>query len=248
LKNHSSDPQIYWTILELAPLDFLDWRDALDTSTIEKSDGLRSLIRYSLEALTLVVKGYERILSYFDEIIVEKDVFLDPEVHDSLLTDDESFSRSKRYFWAITTLKEINHTIMDNIQEIENLLAVRSPMDSAAESSEGKSRIDLEKEKNRLNENRRQMRVIRDRLKMISANLSRKLGEVTELRNGVSNAPQSSKSQLMNSKLFNASSVMESRAATRLGQNVMLLTFISIAFLPFSFCMVRVGPILVFQY
>jgi hypothetical protein len=41
---------------------------------------------------------------------------------------------------------------------------------------------------------------------------------------------------------------MESRAATRLGQNVMLLTFISIAFLPFSFCMVRVGPILVFQY
>jgi len=249
LRNRSSDPQIYWTILELAPLGFLDEREALDAITINKSDGLRSLIRYSLEALALVVKGYERILSYFDEIIVEKDVFLDPEVHDSLLTDDESFSRSKRYFWAITTLKEINHTVIDNIQEIENLLAVKSPMDRAAESSEGEPRIDLEREKIRLNQNRRQMRVIQDRLKMISVNLSRKLGEVTELRNGVSNARKSSKHiRLMKSKLFNASSVMESRAATRLGQNVMLLTFISIAFLPFSFCMVRVGPIVVFQY
>jgi hypothetical protein len=74
LRNHSSDPQIYWTILELAPLDFLDQREALDPITIKKSDGLRSVIRYSLEALALVVEGYERILSYFDEIIVEKDV------------------------------------------------------------------------------------------------------------------------------------------------------------------------------
>jgi hypothetical protein len=116
--------------------------------TIEKSDGLTSLIRYSLEALALVVKGYERILSYFDEIIVEKDVFLDPEAHDSLLTDDEPFSRSKRYFWAITTPKEINYTVIDNIQEIENLLGVRSPMDSATESSAGEPRMDLEREQN----------------------------------------------------------------------------------------------------
>lgn len=173
MRNHSSDPQIYWTILELAPLDFLGQREALDAITIGKSDGLRSLIRYSLEALALVVKGYERILSYFNEIIVEKDIFLDPEVHDSLLSDDESFSRSKRYFWAITTLKEINHTVIDNIQEIENLLAVKSPMDRAAEPSEGEPRIDLQREKIRLNENRRQMRLIQDRLKVISANLGR---------------------------------------------------------------------------
>jgi hypothetical protein len=89
--------------------------------------------------------------------------------------------------------QEINYTVIDNIQEIENLLGVRSPMDSATESSAGEPRMDLEREQNRLNEYRRQMRVIRDRLKMISANLSRKLGEVTELRNGVSNARKSSK-------------------------------------------------------
>jgi hypothetical protein len=38
-------------------------------------------------------------------------------------------------------------------------------------------------------------------------------------------------------RLFNASGVMESRASTRLGENVKLLTFVSIFFLLLSFCM-----------
>ncbi|KAF7868463.1 hypothetical protein EAF04_004994 [Stromatinia cepivora] len=37
--------------------------------------------------------------------------------------------------------------------------------------------------------------------------------------------------------LFNASAVMETRASTRLNQNLRLLTFVSIFFLPLSFCM-----------
>ena len=40
------------------------------------------------------------------------------------------------------------------------------------------------------------------------------------------------------SQLFNASAVIESRASTRLGENVKLLTFVSIFFLPLSFCTV----------
>ena len=39
-------------------------------------------------------------------------------------------------------------------------------------------------------------------------------------------------------QLFNASAVIESRASTRLGENVKLLTFVSIFFLPLSFCTV----------
>lgn len=37
-------------------------------------------------------------------------------------------------------------------------------------------------------------------------------------------------------QLFNASAVIESRAATELGENVKLLTYISIVYLPLSFC------------
>lgn len=40
------------------------------------------------------------------------------------------------------------------------------------------------------------------------------------------------------SQLFNASAVIESRASTRLGENVKLLAFVSIFFLPLSFCTV----------
>ena len=40
-------------------------------------------------------------------------------------------------------------------------------------------------------------------------------------------------------QLFSASSVQESKAATRLGENVRLLTYVSIFYLPLSFCSVR---------
>lgn len=42
-------------------------------------------------------------------------------------------------------------------------------------------------------------------------------------------------------QLFNASAVIESRASTRLGENVKLLTFVSIFFLPLSFTTVSLS-------
>jgi hypothetical protein len=39
-------------------------------------------------------------------------------------------------------------------------------------------------------------------------------------------------------KLFNASALMETRSSTRLGQNVQLLTYVSIFYLPLAFCAV----------
>lgn len=40
------------------------------------------------------------------------------------------------------------------------------------------------------------------------------------------------------SQLFNASAVVESRLSTRLSQNVRLLTYVSIFYLPLAFCAV----------
>jgi hypothetical protein len=44
---------------------------------------------------------------------------LDPDYHDSLLSDNENFSRSKTYFWAINTLREIEESISENIKQVE---------------------------------------------------------------------------------------------------------------------------------
>jgi hypothetical protein len=42
-------------------------------------------------------------------------------------------------------------------------------------------------------------------------------------------------------QLFNASSVVESRASTRLGENVKLLTYVSIFYIPLAFIAVRLA-------
>uniref|UniRef100_A0A8H7K1S0 Uncharacterized protein n=1 Tax=Bionectria ochroleuca TaxID=29856 RepID=A0A8H7K1S0_BIOOC len=44
------------------------------------------------------------------------------------------------------------------------------------------------------------------------------------------------KVQALRDGLFNASALMESRSSTKLGQNVQLLTYVSIFYLPLAFC------------
>jgi hypothetical protein len=43
----------------------------------------------------------------------------DPDAHDSLLFDDDSFSRSRKYFWAINYLAELDTSISGNIVELD---------------------------------------------------------------------------------------------------------------------------------
>src|SRR4051812_45042400 len=70
-----------------------------------------------------------------------------------------------------------------------------------------------------------------------SENLSHELGRADTLP--AKQVFTTIKPMLMRSmQLFSASGVMESRASTRLNENIKLLTFVSIFFLPLSFCMV----------
>ena len=49
---------------------------------------------------------------------------MNPEYHDSLLSDDKTFSRSKRYFWAIEFLEEAGNSISDNIYQAKRFMEV----------------------------------------------------------------------------------------------------------------------------
>jgi hypothetical protein len=59
------------------------------------------------------------LLRYFQNLVSEKSALLDPNYHDGLLSDDDNFSRSKAYFWAINTLREIEGSILENVKQIE---------------------------------------------------------------------------------------------------------------------------------
>ena len=48
-----------------------------------------------------------------------------PTDHDNLFFDDETFSRSRRYFWAIDCLSEFDVSISDNINQWNQYKAAR---------------------------------------------------------------------------------------------------------------------------
>ena len=214
----SRDTSRHWTLLVLAPDHFYN-----DTNSSfpmgASSPGRAQTLGYALGRLTqpgaelhLIGQGLERIadrwaefLSYFDYILDSGDFLMKPAEHDNLLFDDGAFSRSRRYFWAIDCLSEFDLTITDNITQWELYKAAR--LTTMQDLSEHDHR--------QLAFAERQYRVLQNQRE----SFRQKLGSTKALRDA----------------LFNASAVIESRASTRLGENVKLLTFVSIFFLPLAF-------------
>jgi hypothetical protein len=54
------------------------------------------------------VPAWEALVRYFDKFADDRKDFLDPRMHDNLLVDDESFTRLRKYFWALSYLSELN--------------------------------------------------------------------------------------------------------------------------------------------
>ncbi|KAJ8070869.1 hypothetical protein OCU04_001229 [Sclerotinia nivalis] len=134
-----------------------------------------------------------------------------PDYHDTLLVDDEAFSRSKKYFLAISTLKVLDVSIPENITQIKRLV-----------NTEGGGLAETDpKVLENLTVYRQSIQARLNELETMAQKFRGKIEEVVYLRDG----------------LFNASAVMETQASTRLNQNLRLLTFVSIFFLPLSFCM-----------
>ena len=92
----------------------------LEGSNHEMIDDMSDLVHKSL---VTVGSRWDGIRQYFDELLSEKRGLLNPVYHDSLLTDDKTLSRSKKYFWAIEFLKKAGNSILDNIQQTQEFLA-----------------------------------------------------------------------------------------------------------------------------
>lgn len=118
---------IFWTMICLRPTQFphLYYSEQGDETarnrTNEMIDDMSDIVN---QGLLTIVSRWEDIARYFDELLTEKRDLLRPDYHDSLLTDNDQFSRSKTYFWAIEFLKEAGKSVSDNIQQIQCFLKI----------------------------------------------------------------------------------------------------------------------------
>jgi hypothetical protein len=212
----------YWTILQLSPSGFFpepphgeEESDIYWMAIGKQQDKQIAELAYVVDALGIVEKRWRELNDYIAELLTED--FMDPKTYVKLLFDDETFTRSRRYFWVIGCLNEFDVSIGDNIKQWELFREARvtpllKNLDAIPFSKlGGREQFQaLDKEADNL----------REALEDLRSQFQNKLSTVKALRDG----------------LFNASALIESRTSTRLGQNVKLLTYVSIFYLPLAFC------------
>lgn len=125
----------------------------------------------------------------------------------SLLSDDSSFSRSKKYLWAVQVYK-----VFEN--KLEKTIAVWDEFEEHSLAKLDHKQIDHHEES--LDTIHWAIEELRTRLSHIRS----KREEVTNLRDG----------------LFSTSQLLDSRISVRQNDNIKLLTYINLLFLPLSFC------------
>jgi hypothetical protein len=163
----------YWTLLELRPANFFGLASSVAGSLRAKIDVLHAALVVTEAVVASLIFNWQNIYDYFDQLIGEKDTFLSPGRHDNLLSDDETFSRSKKYFWSITTLKELTLSISDNLLQIKMLLDTRAPA-----SAEDSRKVEFKEARSRL-------RLRYQELEELAIKLREKRQEALDLRDGV---------------------------------------------------------------
>jgi hypothetical protein len=88
--------------------------DSLGTP-LPKFDAQICVLEHDALALERIGRSTTDIVEYVDEILdIGDDILLDPRKHDQLLFDDDSFSRSRKYWWASNLLVALRQNIEDS--------------------------------------------------------------------------------------------------------------------------------------
>uniref|UniRef100_A0A093XC24 Putative 26S protease regulatory subunit like n=1 Tax=Talaromyces marneffei PM1 TaxID=1077442 RepID=A0A093XC24_TALMA len=211
------DDPIHWTMLCLISPDF---GLTEHNCRISESPSLRAQsLHYVANALSLVTSHWREFLQQLNRIVDNGNVLREPNRLQDILFDDNTFSISKRYFWAINLIHEIISLLDDNLEKWD--LYKRASVVPFLERYAGEVDEDWQRKAYAaMVRNDKAASEACAELELIRDAFQETLKRITLMRDG----------------LFNASSVMEARASTQLGENVKLLTFISIFFLPLGLC------------
>jgi hypothetical protein len=185
-----SNGEYYWTVLILSPSGFFpadsdqDWK--IDAGQISEQTFGLSCIVY---ALRKVEEQWRQFNDHIGSLLVED--FMDPRAYTKLLFDDETFSRSRLYFWILGCLNEFQVSIEDNIKQWKLFRQARicHLLDLPPNSSPDASLPQLDRlgDLARLRELDKEAGEIRQSLEDIQAQFRAKSATVQALRDGVSN-------------------------------------------------------------
>jgi hypothetical protein len=171
-ENSSGDCH-FWALVIMAPAFF--YHTGWGSGAPEEPEELKTLIAPLQNILptlsaTLfmiiprILAHWIEIIKYVERFIAGQDTFLHEKWHDQLLFDDDNFTRSRQYFWVISSTGEFILIIEETINHYENF-------------AEWVSRS--QDEENRHSENGAQLEAIKEKFE-------RQRTRATELRDGVS--------------------------------------------------------------
>lgn len=109
----------YWCILVLAPTHFKPFHGRSTNRPAIENGGHLAPLGLILEALQDAVNSWEAIADHLALLVNKRAAIFVPDMHDQLLFDDDAFSRSRLYIWAIDSLEIFIPTIAANIREWE---------------------------------------------------------------------------------------------------------------------------------
>jgi hypothetical protein len=125
------------------------------------------LVSITFEVISRLMRDWTAISDYIETFVASKFTFLEEEQHDLLLFDDDTFSRSRQYFWVITTISEF-------IPIIDQTLKTREAMNSWGLREENRDlipaedRCKLEAIKERFESQKKRAEALRDGVSLTS--------------------------------------------------------------------------------
>lgn len=164
----------------------------IDVGHISRQTAELSCIVYALKEID---ERWRKLNDHIASLLVED--FMDPKTYTTLLFDDETFSRSRLYFWILGCLNEFNVSIEDNIKQWKLFRQARisrvldppskSPSKSSPESSPESSPFTFDKSRDftRLQELDKRAGEILRSLEDLQAQFKAKMAMVQALRDGV---------------------------------------------------------------
>ncbi|KKY21564.1 hypothetical protein UCRPC4_g03515 [Phaeomoniella chlamydospora] len=166
-------------------------------------------LSWILMALHHVRFRWQNAIEAVDEQIVSPSDIIFSKEDPDLLSDDPQFSKSKTYFWALQAYKMFDERLEETINTWAEFRRDSLPKLNDGQMSDDTWEYTVAS-----------IDAAIEKLKLKLRHVREKSQEVRNLREG----------------LFGASALFDSRTTVRQGDNIRLLTYITLLFLPLSFC------------